>query len=118
MTRTEDDKLDQLVAQALGRESEALATPDLAARIALDAAAEPQQAPVVRQRARPAFYRPAWLVWPSAAALAASALIGFFAGTGVLQVEDYVPFQDPLAAIDRDLAALGGFDGSSVFGEG
>ncbi|MEM6903516.1 MAG: hypothetical protein AAF556_09805 [Pseudomonadota bacterium] len=110
-----EQALDRLVRQALNREASTLGTTDLARRIALDAAAGRQaaarsQRPMGRQQFAPWFSKPAWLIWPSAAALAASAMIGFFAGTGALPVSEYVSFQDPLTEIDRQLAGVtGGF---------
>ncbi|MBV6633944.1 MAG: hypothetical protein KI792_13040 [Alphaproteobacteria bacterium] len=118
-----DQALDQLIRQAMAQEARDLGTADLASRIALDAAAGPQQVPAnTRQVARQGSFgwlpRPNWLIWPSAAALAASAAIGFFAGAGTLPFADYLPFQDPLATIDQQFASLTGSVDSGFGGIG
>jgi hypothetical protein len=84
----DDRALDRLVRDTLQRETATLASAGLAARIAEQAMAHPQdrqQTPVrTSWWQQMGIKRPALMVLPSAAALAASAALGFMLGAGTL----------------------------------
>jgi hypothetical protein len=111
-----DKALDRLLAASLSREAERLGSqPGLAERIALEAASLPQQRPqqrpgrVTRHSGLRGWLEgqlgvelPGFVLWPGAAALAASMVLGFIAGSSDLSslgVEVNL-FPDPIEAFD------------------
>jgi|AACY02.2.fsa_nt_gi hypothetical protein len=120
-----DEAMDGLVRQALAREADAAVRPGLSLKIA-DTAMQTAQEPVwsrTPQQVQPTRTRSwAWpVLWPSMAGVAASAMLGFFAGTGQLPVTNIteplglnlaqltVVEDDPWADVEVMSGLTGGF---------
>ena len=116
-----DAAIDALVEQAMARE--AMAVPaGLAQRIAENAMAQPQEQPWQARRVAPrAGGARSWVwpvLWPSAASVAVSAMLGFMIGTGQFPV-GFVPDASVAEASDpwADTDLIAGLTGNFGLGQ-